>query len=579
MKFKEYIKAILNGLYLSLKRFPLTIMFSASVFLTLIVISETNPKENTLARIAMILALGIPISLCIKLFFEKINEKTIFKLLSVQLCGILFLIAYYFLFLNTMDMVSITRYAAVSTALYLAFLFIPYFLKKEHFEMYVITIFTGFFITIIYSIVLYLGLSAILFTIDKLLGIKVLGKIYYYTWLFVVLIFSLLYFLSGVPISHEEISVKSYPKLLRILILYIVMPLLTVYTIILYIFFGKIIITKQWPVGLVSHLVLWYSIIVTIVLFFITPIKSHNTWQNKFFKIFPKIILPLIVMMFISIGIRINAYGVTEKRYFVLILGIWLFFIMIYLSFIKRIRNILIPLTLSIVVLISVFGPLSSYSISKMSQNIRFENILIKYKMIKNEKIQSSPNISKKDKSEISSILDYFNKNHNLQDVKYVPKGFKLDDMNNVFGFSFVPQSYGSYMGYFNFITNQSEKSIDITGYDYLFDMRSLENDASNTSISPLSASYNHETFIIKINYKGNQIYTKNLNSFVKNLVDKYGMLSKENALSPEEMTLTEENEKVKVKFIFLNISGNRNDLNSGINAKEINFYMLVKIK
>lgn len=579
MKFATYIKSILNGLHLSLKRFPLTIMFSASVFLTLIIISEANPKENTLTRVAMILALGIPISLCIKLFFEKINEKSIFKLLSVQLCGILFLIVYYFLFLNTIGMVPITRYVAVSAALYLAFLFIPYFLKKEQFEMYVINILTGLFITIIYSIVLYSGLSAILFTIDKLLGIKILGKIYYYTCLFVVFIFSLLYFLSGLPISHKELSVKSYPKLLRILLLYIVMPLLTAYTIILYIYFGKIIITKQWPVGLVSHLVLWYSVIVTIVLFFITPIKNHNTWQNKFFKIFPKIVLPLIVMMFVSIRIRINAYGVTEKRYFVLILGIWLFFIMIYLSFIKRIRNILIPFTLSIVVLISVFGPLSSYSISKMSQNSRFENILIKNKMIKNGKIQSSPDISKEDKSEISSILDYFNKNHNLQDVKYVPKGFKLNDINNVLGFSFVPQNYGSYMGYFNFITNQSEKSIDITGYDYLFDMRSLENSAANTSSSTLSASYNHETFVIKIIYKGNQIYTKNLNSFVKNLIDKYGMLSKENALSPEEMTLTEENEKVKVKFIFLNISGNRNDLNNGINAKEINFYMLVKIK
>lgn len=49
------------------------------------------------------------------------------------------------------------------------------------------------------------------------------------------------------------------------------------------------------------------------------------------------------------------------------------------------------------------------------------------------------------------------------------------------------------------------------------------------------------------------------------NLIDKYGMLSKENALSPDEMTLTEENEKVKVKFIFLNISGNKNDSNRKI--------------
>ncbi|NMM62840.1 DUF4153 domain-containing protein [Clostridium sp. P21] len=578
MKSLKYIKNILAGLYLSLKRFPLTMMFSFSVFLTLILISETNFKENTLTRLAMVLALEIPISLCIKLFFEKFKEKNIYKLTSAYLCGILLLPLYYFLFLRDLGMVSVTRYAAISISLYLVFLFLPYFLKKDQFEMYVITVFTGFFITVIYSIVLYSGLSAILFTIDKLLGIRILGKIYYYTWLFVVFIFSLSYFLSGIPIKHEEISVKSYPNLLRILLLYIVMPLLSAYTLILYIYFVKIIITANWPIGLVSHLVLWYSVIVTIVLFFITPIKNHNPWQNNFLKIFPKIIIPLIIMMFISIGIRINAYGLTEKRYFVLILGIWLFFIMIYLAFSKTIRNILIPFTLSIVVLISVFGPLSSYSISKMSQNNRFEKILLKDNMIKNGKIQSSPNISKEDKSEISSVLDYFNKNHNLAEVRYIPKGFKLDDMNNVFGFSFVPQSYGSYMGYFNFIRNQSEKCIDITGYDYLFNMRSLEG-GPNTSNSSINASYNYETSVIKLNYKGNQIYSKNLSSFAKDLIDKYGMLSKENELPPEEMTLTEENEKIKVKFIFLNISGNRNDPNNNINAKEINFYMLVKIK
>jgi hypothetical protein len=100
-----------------------------------------------------------------------------------------------------------------------------------------------------------------------------------------------------------------------------------------------------------------------------------------------------------------------------------------------------------------------------------------------------------------------------------------------------------------------------------------------NIFLKALSVSYNYETSVLKINYKGSQIYTKNLSSFVKDLIDKYGMVSKENALSPDEMTLTEENEKVKVKFIFLNISGNRNDASRGINAKEINFYMLVKIK
>ncbi|MBV7274261.1 DUF4153 domain-containing protein [Clostridiaceae bacterium UIB06] len=575
MKIALYMKKILSGFYLSIKRFPLTIAFSASTALVLILISETVSKDNLLKRVAMIFALGIPVSLCIKLCLEKIDERNIYKTIIYYLSGILLLIVYYFLFLKTMDMLPITRYIAVSASLYLAFLFIPYLLKREQFEMYIIVVFTSFFVTMIYSIVLYSGLSAILFTIDKLLGIRILGKIYYYTWLFVIFIFFLLYFLSQIPDNNEKIITKSYPKLLRILILYIIMPLLTTYTIILYIYFGKIAVTAQWPVGIVSHLVLWYSIIVTIVLFFITPIKSENSWSSIFLKLSPKIILPPIIMMFISIGIRINAYGVTERRYFVAILGIWLFFIMIYLSFTKRPENIIIPTTLSIVILISVFGPQSSYEISKMSQNSRFEKILIKNEMIKDDKIQSKPNVSQNDKYEISNILDYFEKNHSLNDVKHIPKGFKLDDMSSVFGFPFMLENYGSPMEQFNFVRNDSKKYIDITGYDYFFDVKNLSND-SNMSSSYLIASYNYDTSIIKIIYKGNEIYTKNLNSFVQNLIDKYGVSSKGNSLSSEEMTLIEENEKVKVKFIFSNIFGNRSE---GTNAKGFDFYMLVKIK
>jgi len=196
MKLIESIKNLLTRLYLSLKRFPLTIILSASTCAVFIAISEINPIQDTLNKIALVLALGIPLSLCVKLLFEKREEKKFYRIVIGYFSGCLLLILYYFLFLNNMGMVTTTRYTAVSLALYLGFLFIPYILNKEQFEMYVITIITGFFTTLIYSIVLFSGLSAILFTIDKLLGIIIKGKVYYYTWLFVVFIFALSYFHS-----------------------------------------------------------------------------------------------------------------------------------------------------------------------------------------------------------------------------------------------------------------------------------------------------------------------------------------------------------------------------------------------
>jgi len=578
MNLVKSFKNLLSGLYLSLKRFPLTIVLSAAVAAVLITISEITPTEDTLGKIAMILALGIPLSLSIKLIFERIDEKSYFKLTAAYIVGGLFLILYYFLFLKEMNMVSITRYTGVSLALYLAFLFIPFLIKKEHFEMYVITVFSRFLITIIYSAILFFGLSAILFTIDKLLQINVPEKTYFYTWLIVVFVFALSYFLAGIPLKNQEITEKSYPRAFRILLLYIVMPLLSAYTIILYIYFGKIIVTQQWPVGIVSHLVLWYSVIVTIILFFITPIKDEISLAHKFLKLAPKIILPLIIMMFVSIGIRINAYGVTERRYFVVILALWVFLIMLYFSFTRKLRNIIIPITLSIIALISILGPLSSYSISKRSQNKIFEKVLTRNNMLKDGKLQSNADISKKDKAQISSILDYFNTNHSLKDVNYIPENFKIVNMKDVLGFPFEYSITSPVGEYFNFSISQSEKSIDIKGYDYLFDMRSLYNNESGVK-NALKVSYDYASSDVKIFYEGKKIYTKDLSSFTESLINKYGNQPRTNELPAEAMTLIEENEKIKVKIIFLNISGNRYESNENLGDKGLDFYLLVKVK
>ena len=86
-------------------------------------------------------------------------------------------------------------------------------------------------------------------------------------------------------------------------------------------------------------------------------------------------------MMFVSMGIRINAYGITENRYFAFVVRIWVLGIMIYFSLKKRLTNIVIPISLSIVIFLSIFGPLSSFSVSKFSQNNRLKNILERNEM------------------------------------------------------------------------------------------------------------------------------------------------------------------------------------------------------
>ncbi|MFL0246208.1 DUF4153 domain-containing protein [Candidatus Clostridium stratigraminis] len=574
MRLLSTLKNIINKLYASTKRFPLSIFFSILIAALLIIIAETKPISNTLGRITMTFSLGIPLTLCTRLYFEKKNVSNILKTSIIYCLNIVFLIFYYLLFLDNLKMTAVNRYIAISLALYLIFLFIPYFYRKANFEKYVITLLSAFFLTVIYSAFMYAGLSAILFAIDKLIGIKILSKYYYYSFIMVTFIFAVPYFLGMIPLDRESVNIRTYPKALRILLLYIIMPLLTVYTAILYIYLGKIIVTKIWPIGMVSNLVLWYSVIAAIVLFFITPFKTEDKWASLFYMAVPKVLLPILIMMFISIGIRVNAYGITERRYYVIVLAIWVLCIMLYFNFSRKIKNILLPISLCFLSIISVFGPISSFSVSKMSQNERFQKILIKNNMLLAGKIKSSSSVSNEDKINLSSILSYFNNYHSFVDMKYLPASFKIDDMPDVFGFSYeYPMSEYSEQNYF--YIQSSQKALNIMGYDYLFDMRSM----NSTQDALLTSKYDYETGELKLISGGKTIYQKNINNISKEIISKYSSNTKETVLSEEEMTISDENDKVKVKIVLSSISGNRDVSNQKFDAKGNDFYFLVKLK
>ncbi|EYE88712.1 membrane protein [Fervidicella metallireducens AeB] len=582
MKLNNLLKDVYTGVVNSLRRFPIAIGLSTSCVVMLIIISELQQRGITtsieeLTRITMIIALGIPLSLCIKLIFERkdVNKKG-FLIISYSL-SILFLVLYYYFLLKNFKMVPVTRYIGLNLVFYLAFLFIPYIKKENNFELYVLRIFTRFFTTIIYSVVLFAGLAAILFTIDKLLGVRVPSDFYYYTWLIVAGMFAPTFFLAGIPFKNEEFSLIDYPKLFKVLVLYIIMPLLTVYTLILYIYFAKIIVTREWPKGLVSHLVLWYSVITSMVLFFISPILNEKAWPRRFMEFFPKMLLPLITMMFISIGIRIRQYGVTENRYFVVALGIWVFFVMLYYSFNKKLRNIVLPVSLSIIMFLSVVGPISSYSISKYSQNVRLQRILNKNDMVRDKKIIPNKNISTEDKRQIIAILSYFDKNHSLNDVKYLPKNFKMENMEEIFGFKYEAYDYNNNMEYFFFAAKQNEMVLDIRDYDYLVDPRF--SDKMDTDVGQLKIDFNRYNNVIKITQNGNEVYSKNLNEFVEVLLSKYGTNNLNKEILSKDLSFEEETNKVKIKFQFNNISGQK-DLSTGkAEVKGAEFYFLVKIK
>lgn len=556
----------------SLRRFPEALLLAAAVTVILILMNHDVLPEETWTRVAMVLALGIPVSLCLRMYFERSGNPPLFLQGLFYGLTALGLIGYYHYFLPHLDLVSVTRYIALTLALYCLFTLIPYGGGRPGYEQYIVVLLRQFFITVLYGVVLFIGLVATAFAIDQLL-FPLWSEIYLDIWLCVVGLFGPAFFLADVPLYGRDLSAMDYSKILKVLLYYIVMPLILAYTVILYLYFAKILLTRQWPVGMVSHLVLWYAMVTTLVLFVLSPLREENLWVKNFYALMPKLLLPLLAMMFVAMGIRINAYGVTENRYFVLAAGVWVTGSIVYLLWVNKPKNVYLVLFLAVMALLTVFGPWSAYSVSKASQTARFAALLERNEMLQNGKIVKAPaTISTEDKESISSIILYFDRYHGLEELAYLPAGFQIDDMKDTFGFAL--DYYGGKEQYFSYYL-EGEILLPIADYDYFYSVSYKRQDAPAVS-GPLEISYDPEEHVLQLGLDGSVLYEKDL--------DEIGLVLHENnkgkrEFSQADLSFTEENERILVHYVFKHLSGLEEVAGGNVRLDPLEFYLFIKVK
>ncbi|HLS54245.1 MAG TPA: DUF4153 domain-containing protein, partial [Tissierellaceae bacterium] len=243
MKIKNRLFDIWQSLKESSQRFPITVGMSLLLFILLIYYNEnlenlSNLQQDRFIRFNMIIGLGIGLSLVISLIGERFFPKDKTRKILAHMGGTIGLIFYYKYFLREVRGVTIIRYFGVLILLWILFFYIPRYKVKESYEKYVIKIFANFFVTLIYSLVLLFGIFIILFTVDSLFDVNIKGKYYYYVYLFVSLVFSIALFLSKLPEADERFFDYNYSNSLRVLLTYIIIPLISIYTIILYLYFA-----------------------------------------------------------------------------------------------------------------------------------------------------------------------------------------------------------------------------------------------------------------------------------------------------------------------------------------------------
>ncbi|MDR0517060.1 MAG: DUF4153 domain-containing protein [Fibromonadaceae bacterium] len=268
--------------------------------------------------------------------------------------------------LNTYRQVELI---AIGLAVYLSVFFIS-FLKKENDNAYwnfSIQIPIQYCLAICFGSIIFSGLSLANYAVIELLfKTEFLEDMYFYLAIICYVLFTSLYFLANIPDKiakqSEEISLSKHLKVLA----YILVPIAAIYTVILYIYLFKIIFTWELPNGFVSYLVSAHAFV---GLFIITLLYPARMEGNKFVvfisRYFSLIILPLLTLMTIGIVRRINDYGITINRCYVLLLNIWFYGIYIYL-FISKIKRIKwIAISPAVLVLFASVGFWSIPNITK----------------------------------------------------------------------------------------------------------------------------------------------------------------------------------------------------------------------
>jgi len=274
----------------------------------------------------------------------------------------------------------------------------------------------------IYSGVIYVGLTVALLAIDKLFGVEIIDETYLRLWIVIAFAFNTWVFVGGVSGDLRGLEdVRDYPRGLKVFAQYILIPLVVVYLTILTIYLFKVVITTQWPSGWIGYLVSSVATVGILALLLVHPVshQEENRWVGTFSRWFYIFIIPSIVMLLMAIYKRIDQYGVTEKRYLLLVLALWLAMIAVYFIFSRKKNIKAIPITLCAIAFATSFGPWGAYSVSRRSQTNRLSKILIQNEVLVGGSIQmATRDVSFEDRREISAILSYLVKTHGTESVE-----------------------------------------------------------------------------------------------------------------------------------------------------------------
>lgn len=580
MKFIESLKVTFKEMNRSIQRFPLTVLFMLAVMVLNALMIENTILDFT--RLLFTFLIGASLSLVGQMIYERFYmvKQTVTIRYGILAASIALTIAYFFMIGPQVEfnLAISTKSIVTLFALMVAFIWVPSIDNAAiAFHQSFLSTFKAFFVTALYSSVLALGVSAIYSATDYLL-VDLNSTLLSHLLNIILCLFAPLYFLSQTPeFPTENIQVSDtmkqhlrVPRFFEVLLSYIVIPLVTVYTLILVAYILLNIGTEFWSDNLLEPLMVSYAVIGMIVL--ILSFNIDNRWTILFRQIFPKVLIPMAIFQTVASIIKINEMGLTHGRYYVILFGVFATIVGLIYSFMKLKFHGSIALVLLILSLLSIMPPIDAFTVSKHSQLKLFEQKLKENNLLVENELRPNQDVPIGERIIITNVASYVYNMGYQNELAFLPEDFNLyTDFNPTFGFNLtysqtdIQQLEGQY-----FYLNREELVFELGEADTMIIqmLNYTENQPVDETLDDLIFSVNNENYQLERILDG-QYYTLTVrNEFGEPLIESsleelfdevLGELSileysEDKFLSVEDATFTVENEQVSLELLVLSL-------------------------
>lgn len=239
--------------------------------------------------------------------------------------------------------------------------------------------------------------------------------------------------LSGIPRDFNAPADTEMPRWLAIMATYIFVPLAVAYILILYAYIGLIVVQWDLPRGRVAYIVAGCAIYGIIVHMAVFPLRRTGGWLVRLYhKLFYPALSGPVVLMAIGLIRRIDAYGVTEGRYGVALLALWLAAMVVLHVVPLRRRLVWVPLSVAAPLLLASFGPWGAFSVSESIQMARLERLLTESGILKDGTVTpAKKQVTGAPARDITSVVRYLRESGKLTALRPLMAGTKVNVDDN----------------------------------------------------------------------------------------------------------------------------------------------------